>query len=83
MSFTHLIAAVVTIVMFRYAEVAFWGLLVTARLYWARLLTTVAAVRVRAGQRQLPLHAPDVPTFATRFLSAMRYRGPPLATFTA
>ncbi|WP_341954410.1 hypothetical protein [Salinibacterium sp. TMP30] len=83
MSLTHLIAAVVTIVMVRYAELAFWGLLATAHLFLARLLTSVTPVRVRGGQHQLPMHALDVPTFATRFLSAMRYRGPPVATFAA
>ncbi|GAA1224054.1 hypothetical protein [Rhodoglobus aureus] len=83
MSATHLIAAVVTIVMFRYAEVAFWGLLATARLFLARLLTSMTPVRVHGAHLRLPLHAPHVPTFATRFLSAMRYRGPPVATFAA
>lgn len=83
MSLTHLIAAALTIVMFRYAEVAFWGLLATARLLLARLLDSVAPVRVCGAHIRLPLHSPHVATFATRFLSTMRYRGPPVATFAA
>lgn len=83
MSLTHLIAAAVTIVMFRYAEGAFWGLLATARLFLARLLGLVTPVRVCGAHARLPLHSPHVATFATRFLSTMRYRGPPVATFAA
>jgi len=83
MSLAHLAAAAITIVMFRYAEVAFWGLLTTARLFVARLLGSIAPVILRGTDARLPLHAPHVVAFAARFLSTMRYRGPPAAAFAA
>ena len=83
MSLAHLAAAAITIVMFRYAEVALWGLLTTARLFVARLLGSIAPVILRGTDARLPLHAPHVVAFAARFLSTMRYRGPPAAAFAA
>jgi len=83
MSLSHVIAAAVTVVMFRYAEVALWGLLSTARLFISRLLTSPAPVAIRGAEIRLPLEAPHIVAFATRFLSTMRYRGPPAATFAA
>ncbi len=83
MSLAHLAAAAITIIMFRYAEVAFWGLLTTARLFVARLLRSIAPVILRGTDARLPLHAPHVVAFAARFLSTMRYRGPPAAAFAA
>jgi hypothetical protein len=83
MSLSHCAAAAVTILMFRYAEVAFWGLFTTAQLFLARLLGSAVLVHVRVIHVRLPLHSPYVATFATRFLSTMRYRGPPVATSAA
>ncbi|WP_010203044.1 hypothetical protein [Salinibacterium sp. PAMC 21357] len=83
MSLSHLGAAVVTIIMFRYAEVAFWGLLTTARLFLARLLTPVVAIAVRTARVPLPEQVLHLAPFASRFLSTMRYRGPPVATTAA
>ncbi|MGV8857447.1 hypothetical protein [Rhodoglobus sp.] len=83
MSLSHLGAAVVTIVMVRYAEVAFWGLLTTARLFLARLLTPVVAITVRTARVPRPEQPLHLARFATRFLSTMRYRGPPAATTAA
>jgi hypothetical protein len=83
MSLSHCAAAAVTIIMFCYAEAAFWGLLTTARLFLARLLGSAVAVHLHVTRVCLPLHSPYVATFATRFLSTMRYRGPPVATFEA
>lgn len=83
MSLSHIAAALVTILMFRYAEVAFWGLLITARLFVRRLLSSVRAVVLNEDRVSLALHSCQVPTLSTRFLSTMRYRGPPLATIAA
>lgn len=83
MSLAHLAAAVVTIVMFRYAEVAFWGLLTTARLFVARLVRSIAPVFLRGMDARLPVPVAHVVAFAARFLSTMRYRGPPAAAFAA
>lgn len=80
MSLSHLAAAAITILMFRYAEVAFWGLLATARLIFSRLLHPLTPVGIPDVSFSLPKHSPDVAPFATRFLSTMRYRGPPVAT---
>lgn len=81
MSLWHVAAAVVTIVVFRYAEVAFWGLLATARLLIARLLgaaslTTVQVLEFRIAPRTAP-----ATNFMTRILSTTRYRGPPATLF--
>jgi len=83
MSLSHLAAAAVTIVMFRYAELAFWGLLTTARLFVARLLAVITPVDVPDAGFRVPAHSPHVAPFATRFLSTMRYRGPPVAALAA
>jgi len=79
MSASHLAAAFVTIVMFRYAEVALWGLLDTARIFLARLLGSVVTVPISETRVRLALVSPHVANFAARFLSTMRYRGPPTA----
>jgi len=82
MSLSHVAAAAVTIVMFRYAEGAFWGLLTTARLFFARLFGAGAvSARTVLEFRVLPVNTP-LAVFVFRFLSTMRYRGPP-ATPTA
>lgn len=83
MTLSHFAAALVTIVMFRHAEVALWGLLTTARLLITRLLSTIIPVVVRDGQVRLPQPPSPGAKFATRFLSTIRYRGPPVATIAA
>lgn len=83
MSLAHVAAAATTIVMFRYAEVALWSLLTTARLFISRLLGSAAPVFILGTDARPPLHSPHTVAFATRFLSTMRYRGPPAAAFAA
>lgn len=83
MSLSHLAAAAMTIVIFRYAEVALWGLLTTARLFITRLLAAVTPISLRDSRTVSARVLPHVPNFSTRFLSAMRYRGPPAATSAA
>ncbi|CAO1652270.1 hypothetical protein I6E81_02950 [Salinibacterium sp. NG22] len=77
MSLSHLAAAVVTILMFRYAEVAFWGLFETARVFVSRLLASASIAGTRILEfRVVPVAAPATPLVA-RVLSITRYRGPP------
>lgn len=83
MSLSHLAAAAVTVLAVRYAEVALWGLLITARLFVSRLLRVVVPVSLRSARLRLPQLAPLLARFAQRFLSTMRYRGPPAAAYAA
>lgn len=72
----HVLAGVVTLVVFRFAERAFWGLGERARLLVTRLVgavVPVAIVRVRMLAPAFPL----VPILGARHVSPMRYRGPP------
>ena len=72
----HAVAAVVTVVAFRFGEQAFWGLIQTARLLLARLL--VVAIPVLHVVRPV-VAAPSrfVPRDLALLLSPMRHRGPP------
>lgn len=82
MSLSHVVAAVVTIVAFRYAEVAFWGLFDTARMFVSRLFATLTLGSTPVLEfRVVPRSAPAV-DLVPRFLSSTRYRGPP-ATLAA
>ncbi|MBH0129321.1 hypothetical protein [Salinibacterium sp. NK8237] len=77
MSLSHLAAAVITILMFRYAEVAFWGLFETARVFVSRLLASATLAGTYILEfRVVPVAAPATQLVA-RVLSIMRYRGPP------
>lgn len=72
----HVIAGVVTLVVFRFAERAYWGLGERARRLITRLvgrLAPVAILRVRMLAPAFPL----VPVLGARHVSPMRYRGPP------
>ncbi|GHD78222.1 hypothetical protein CLV85_1280 [Salinibacterium amurskyense] len=82
MSLSHVVAAVVTIVAFRYAEVAFWGLFDTARMFVSRLFATLTLGSTPVLEfRVVPRSTPAV-DLVPRFLSITRYRGPP-ATLAA
>jgi hypothetical protein len=79
----HVIAGVVTVLAFRYAETAFWGLADTARLFLARIVSLLFALPV-----PLPRPAPDrqrsiLPADLTPLLSSLRRRGPPAASAAA
>jgi hypothetical protein len=73
----HAIAALVTIVVFAYAETAFWGLATTARLLLGRLYALVGAVPARTAPPTQPDVRMQEPAALTRLLSPMRHRGPP------
>ncbi|MBH0053901.1 hypothetical protein I6E74_06930 [Salinibacterium sp. SWN139] len=82
MSLSHLAAAVITILMFTYAEVALWGLFDTARVFLSRLLSSTSLTTIHVLEfRVVPGATPATPLGA-RVLSIMRYRGPP-ATLAA
>jgi len=82
MSLSHVAAAAITIAVFRYAELAFWGLFDTARMFVSRLFGTLClTARPVLEFRMLPPTTLAVDLVA-RFLSTTRYRGPP-AAFTA
>jgi hypothetical protein len=72
----HVVAGAVTILSFRYAESAFWGLRDTARLSLARLLQLVL-VRVTLV-RPAPLYRAPALRPLRELLSPMRHRGPPV-----
>ena len=77
MSLSHGVAAVVTILAFRYAESAFWGLFDTARMFVSRLFASLSLSATPVLEfRMLPRTAPAI-TLVLRFLSTTRYRGPP------
>jgi len=72
----HAIAAVITVVAFRFGEQAFWGVAGTARLLFARLVVAVVPTLhvprpVVAGERR------SEPRDLSLLLSPMRHRGPP------
>jgi len=73
----HAVAALVTVVAFRFGEQAFWGVTGTARLLLARLLIVVIPALdvprpVVAGERRY------LPRDLALLLSSMRHRGPPV-----
>lgn len=74
----HVVAGLLTLVAFRYAEQAFWGIADTARLALARL--TSLAVPVLATPRasvMLP-ETRELPSFLTHLMHSMSHRGPPV-----
>jgi len=73
----HGIAALVTVVAFRFGEQAFWGAIGSARLFLARLL--LVSIPVLDVPR--PVDAAEgrfLPRDLALLLSPMRHRGPPL-----
>ncbi len=72
----HAAAGAITILAFRYAEVAFWGLAATARLFLARLLAFVAPVPATPCTPIFPSREPVLLPLR-ELLSPMRHRGPP------
>lgn len=75
MILAHVVAGLVTILVFRYAESAFWGLATTFRLFLSRLLgIAVVVLAVRAAPRTV---GRLLPHDREPFLSSMRRRGPP------
>ena len=73
----HVVAALATVLAFRFGEKAFWSVADTARLLLARLL--VVTIPVLAIPR--PVVAVDrrfVPSDLALLLSSMRHRGPPV-----
>jgi hypothetical protein len=75
----HVVAGLITVVAFRYAEAAFWGLADTARLFLARLLALTFATPVPSRR---PVAVPErtvLPADLAVLLSSMRHRGPPVA----
>ncbi|MCU1440582.1 MAG: hypothetical protein JWP85_1579 [Rhodoglobus sp.] len=79
----HVIAALVTILAFRYAEAAFWGLANTARLALARLLALTFAVPVPLRPTLAVPERTVLPADLAVLLSSMRHRGPPAACAAA
>jgi hypothetical protein len=75
----HAAAALVTIVVFTYAESAFWGLATTARLFFARLIALTRGLPPRTVAGERPVDLAWEPIALTRLLSPMRHRGPPAA----
>lgn len=73
----HAAAALITIVVFTYAEAAFWGLATTARLFFARLLALADGLARRIAGHERGVDLAWVPPALTRLLSPMRHRGPP------
>ena len=74
----HAAAALVTVIAFRHAERAFWGLADTARLLLARMLDTVIPVCPATLPALASGVCRNVPHDLTVLLSSMRHRGPPM-----
>ncbi|QAV69707.1 hypothetical protein ESZ53_04180 [Salinibacterium sp. UTAS2018] len=79
MSLSHVVAAAVTVIAFRYAEVAFWGLFDTARMFISRLFISVSLVATPVLEFRLEPRSAPVVQLVARFLAITRYRGPPAA----
>lgn len=76
----HIFAGLITLAALRYAETAFWGLAATARLFFARLVAAVASpAPLPIVRHRIALDAAILPRGTARFISPMRYRGPPVA----
>ena len=73
----HALAALVTVVAFRFGERAFWGVTGTARLFLARLLV-VAIPALHVPRPVVAAQPRFVPRDLALFLSSMRHRGPPV-----
>jgi len=78
MWFAHAIAAVITIVVFRHAERAFWSLATTASLLVLRVTVAVTAVTIATPRFVAAGCAQHVAPALGHVLSILRYRGPPL-----
>ena len=74
----HAIAAVITIVVFRHAERAFWSLATTASLLVRRVTAAVTAVSIATPRIVATGGAQHVALALGHVLSTLRYRGPPL-----
>ncbi len=76
----HAAAAVVTIAALRFGEVAFWGLLDTARLMMAALLRFLTPILTTSSRaHSVPVTEVGVAPIPVEFLTRPRYRGPPVA----
>ncbi|MBX3100181.1 MAG: hypothetical protein KF761_11450 [Salinibacterium sp.] len=73
----HAVAALVTVVAFRFGEQAFWGVIRTARLLFSRLLVIAIPV-LEVPRPVVRIDRRFVPRDLALFLSSMRHRGPPL-----
>ncbi|WP_193509756.1 hypothetical protein [Cryobacterium sp. BB736] len=79
----HVVAAVITFLILRFGERAFWSLFETARLSVGALLNRllVAPVALPRQASGAQWSRSVVPRALRRMLSPMRHRGPPLALF--
>ncbi|CAN5390153.1 hypothetical protein BH11ACT5_BH11ACT5_19820 [soil metagenome] len=73
----HAIAALVTVVAFRFGEQAFWGVAGTARLLLARLLIVVIPT-LDVPRPVVAVERRYLPRDLALLLSSMRHRGPPV-----
>lgn len=73
----HVVAGAITIVSFRYAESAFWGLSATARLFFARFIAFAVPVLGTPVRLVFSFREP-VALPLRELLSPMRHRGPPV-----
>ena len=79
----HVVAGLITFVVYRYGETAFWGIARIAALAFAllvRVLVPVVPAPTRAARSDSGVVVPRV---ARVQLSSMRHRGPPLAVRAA
>lgn len=76
MILAHLVAGLVTVLAFRYAESAFWGLATTFGLFLSRLLGIAAIGHLAVGPAPRAVGR-LFPHDREPFLSSMRRRGPP------
>ena len=75
----HAVAALVTVVAFRFGEQAFWGVIRTARLLLARLFV-FATPALDVPRPVVRVERRFVPRNLALLLSSERHRGPPLGS---
>ena len=73
----HAVAALITVVAFRFGERAFWGVFGTARLFLARLLVLVIPP-LDVPRPVVAVERRFLPRDLALLLSSMRHRGPPV-----
>lgn len=75
----HAVAAIVTIVAFRFGEVAFWGLIELTRLCITRLVASAPPIQSTASvpPNVVAAERAQLPRTVEHVLSSLRHRGPP------
>jgi hypothetical protein len=74
----HVVSGLITLVAFRYAEQAFWGMADTARLALSRLTSLVIPVLATPRASVILPETRELPIRLTHLVHSMSHRGPPV-----